>query len=53
MRITINKDDAEILLDGLRHLSIVSVPKGRDRDKYGASLKKLRGKLEPIAEKED
>ncbi len=53
MRITISPDHAKILLEGLRHLSIVSVPEGRDHDEYGASLKKLRSKLEPIAESKD
>ena len=50
MRITISKDHALILLEGLRHLSIVSIPEGRNHDEYGTALKKLRSKLEPIAE---
>ncbi len=53
MRITISKDEAVILLEGLRLLGLTSIPEGRDHNKYGQSLRKLREKMQPISEKAD
>ncbi len=52
MRITISKDEAVILLEGIRLLGITSIPEGRDHNEYGQSLRKLREKMKPVAEAE-
>ncbi len=53
MRITISKDEAVILLEGLRILGITHIPEGRDHNEYGQSLRKLREKMKPLSEKAD